>query len=52
MRYCQYTYAAPLVQECGTIGARVLHLLCQDAALLLALLFASLYSGFLVGSVG
>ena len=26
MRYCQYTYAALLVQGCCTFSARVLHL--------------------------
>ena len=39
MLHYQYSYA-------GLSGARVLHLWCQDAALLLALLFESLYALF------
>ena len=44
--YRQYSYGILLVQLCCTFGARVLHLWCQDAALLLALLSESLYALF------
>ena len=33
MVYCEYTYAALLVQGCCTLGARVLHSWCKGAAL-------------------
>ena len=46
---CQYSYGILSVYLCRTFGARGLHYRCQGAALLLALLFESLYSGFSVG---
>ena len=52
MVYMEIRYGIPGEYLCCTFGARVLHFWCQSAALLLALLFGSLYSGFLVGSVG
>ena len=52
MVYMEIRYGIPGEYLCCTFGARMLHFWCQSAALLLALLFVSLYSGFLVGSVG
>ena len=51
MVYREIRYGIPRVYLCCTIGAPVLHFLCQGAALLLALLFVSLYSGFSVGQI-
>ena len=42
----QYSYAGLSVQLCRTISIAMLHFWCKGAALLLALLFESLYSGF------
>ena len=44
--YQQYSYAPLSVQLCSTISIAMLHLWCKGAALLPALLFVSLYSGF------
>ena len=42
----QYSYAGLSVYPCCTVSIPMLHLWCKGAALLLALLFESLYSGF------
>ena len=47
----EYSYEILSVYLCCTVGAPMLHLWCQGAALLLALLFVSLYSGFSVGQI-
>ena len=53
MVYREIRYGMPSVYLCCTIGAPMLHLLCQGAALFLALLFVSLYRWlFLSESVG
>ena len=39
MVFREYSYGLPSVYLCCTVGARGLHLWCQGAALLLALLF-------------
>ena len=46
--YRQFRYEIMSVHLCCTFGARGLHFWCKGAALLLALLFESLYSGFSV----
>ena len=53
MVYREISYGIPRVYLCCTIGAPMLHFLCQGAALLPALLFVSLYRWlFLSESVG
>ena len=49
MVYMEIRYGIQGEYLCCTFGARVLHFWCQSAALFLALLFVSLYSGFSVG---
>ena len=47
----EYSYEILSVYLCCTVGEPMLHLWCQGAALLLALLFESHYSGFSVGQI-
>ena len=49
MVYMEIRYGIQGEYLCCTFGARALHFWCQGAALFLALLFVSLYSGFSVG---
>ena len=49
MIFRQQSYAILMVRHSCTVGAGLLHYRCQGAALFLALLFVSLYSGFSVG---
>ena len=49
--YQRYRYEILSVYLCCTVGVPMLHLWCQGAALLLALLFESHYSGFSVGQI-
>ena len=49
--YQGYSYEILSVYLCCTVGAPMLHLWCQGVALLLELLFKSLYSGFSVGQI-
>ena len=47
----EYSHEILSVHLCCTVGIPMLHLWCQGAALLVALLFVSLYSGFSVGQI-